>query len=243
MLHLPQKDQCGRRLASAQSMLSRSMKPVVRTAQPSSGEIKAMYEEAKKGMKQVEKIGGYDLDDVSQDFSRFVKQKLEDIDYDYGKDVIHASNQEGLPEISPMAHSAAAEQGAFGLKPEDAVAFAYNPKSPFYVNNENAMVQKMLETASQANVKTGKPTVYLARAPLTGIVPSQDMDDRGWFMSIKPFRVKDSQPLERSNTRKIEDMIRTVSGGEDPDIRAAREAAESKARLAQSLEDSKNSVA
>ena len=216
-------------------MLNRSVRPMIRSAQPSSGEVKAMYEQAKAVTKKTETapING---------FADFVKQKLEDIDYDFGKDVIHSSNQEGLSQISPMAHSAAATQGAFGLKPEDAVAFAYNPKSPFYVNREDAMVQKMMETASEANIKTGKPTAYLARAPLTGIVPSQDMDDRGWFMSTKPFRVKDSQPLERSNTRKIEDMIRTVSGGEDPDIRAAREAAEAKVRLAQLLEDSKDSV-
>lgn len=241
MLHLLQKVQCGKRLASAEAMLSRSMKPVVRTAQPSSGGIKAVIQKP-QNVKQVFK----DIPGINDDFMSTARgswdEILDDLDYALGKDVIHSSNQEGLSQISPMAHSAAASQGAFGLKPEDAVAFAYNPKSPFYVNREDAMVQKMMETASEANIKTGKPTAYLARAPLSGIVPSQDMDNRGWVMSTKPFRVKDSQPLERSNTRKIEDMIRTVSGGEDPDIRAAREAAESKVRLAQLLEDSKDSV-
>ena len=241
MLPLHQKVQCGKRLASAEAMLMRSIKPMVRSGEQTSGGIKAVIQKPQNIKEAFKDIPGI-KDDLVSTARGSSDEILDDLDYALGKDVIHSSNQEGLSQISPMAHSAAATQGAFGLKPEDAVAFAYNPKSPFYVNRENAMVERMIETASEANIKTGKPTAYLARAPLTGIVPSQDMDDRGWFMSTRPFRVKDSQPLERSNTRKIEDMIRTVSGGEDPDIRAAREAAESKARLAQLLEDSKDSV-
>lgn len=56
MLPLLQKDQYGKRLASAQSMVSRSVKPMARSSQPSSGEIKAMYKQSSTAIKDPRKL-------------------------------------------------------------------------------------------------------------------------------------------------------------------------------------------
>jgi hypothetical protein len=140
---------------------------------------------------------------------------LEDLDYALGPHVVHASNKEGLSEIAPMAKSAAAQQGAFGLEPDSAVAFAYNPLA--YKDNAKILVHSMLETASEANVKAGVQTAYLAKAPLSGLSDDIGVKGNGWYMSFKPLRVLDSEPLNLSNTRRVEDMIRRSTGELSPE--------------------------
>jgi hypothetical protein len=192
-------------------MLVKSVKPIVKSAKPTSGEIKAMYEEAKAVTKKVESA-------PSHPFTEFVRKRLEDIDYELGKDVIHASTKAGLKEISPSV-SAAAQQGSFGLAAKDAVAFAYNPLS--YKDNEEFLYNAMSETAGEAISQGGSPTAYLARMPLSGIRTHADLPS-SWSMSNKPLRVIKSEPLTPSNKRGVEDMIRSVTGGESPEVKEAR---------------------
>jgi hypothetical protein len=223
MLHLLQKDQCGKRLASAEAMLSRSMKPVVRAAQPSSGQIKAMYEEAKTVGKKAEKLGGYDIDDIGQDFNRFVKQKLEDIDYDYGKDVVHGSSMAGVEKLTPQI-SAASMQGHYGLTPQDGAVFAYDPNR-YGSGFKNILASSLMEHAGEstsAGSSSFSPTAYLGRAPLTGLMSNKEFSRNGWLVSTKPVRVKDSFPmknhgdltnwLESLDTKTVDEFVQETRG-------------------------------
>jgi len=223
MLRLLQKDQCGKRLASAEAMLSRSMKPVVRAAQPSSGQIKAMYEEAKTVGKKAEKLGGYDIDDIGQDFNRFAKQKLEDIDYDYGKDVVHGSSMAGVEKLTPQI-SAASMQGHYGLTPQDGAVFAYDPNR-YGSGFKNILASSLMEHAGEstsAGSSSFSPTAYLGRAPLTGLMSNKEFARNGWLVSSKPVKVIDSFPmknhgeltnwLESLDTKTVDEFVQETRG-------------------------------
>lgn len=147
---------------------------------------------------------------------------LEDLDYALGPRVIHASNQEGLSNISTTARSAHAIQEQYGLKAESSVAFAYNPESVFYRDDAAQLAGKLAGTAGEASTRTGSPTVYMAKAPLSGLSDHPDLADKGWYMSFKPLRVLDSEPLEPTNSRRIEDMIRRVTGEASPEEKLAK---------------------
>ena len=60
-------------------MLNRSVRPMIRSAQPSSGEVKAMYEQAKTVGKGSEQAASRIMDDTGQSYKNFAKQKLKDI--------------------------------------------------------------------------------------------------------------------------------------------------------------------
>jgi len=194
------------------------MKPVVGTAQPSSGQIKAMYEQAKTVGKKAEKVGGYDIDDISQDFNKFAKQKLEDIDYDYGKDVIHGSSMAGVEKITPQI-SAAAMQGNYGLTPQDKAVFAYDPDR-YGSGFKNYLASSLMEHAGESTssgASNFSPTAYLGRAPLTGLMNHKEFTRNGWLVSNKPVRVKGSFPmknhgeltswLESLDTRTVDEFV------------------------------------
>lgn len=194
------------------------MKPVVRTTQPSSGQIKAMYEEAKTVGKQAEKVGGYDIDDIGQDFNKFAKQKLEDIDYDYGRDVVHGSSMAGVEKLTPQI-SAASMQGNYGLTPQDGAVFAYDPDR-FGSGFKNILASSLMEHAGEstsAAASNFSPTAYLGRAPLTGLMNNEQFARNGWLVSRKPVRVKDSFPmknhgeltswLESLDTRTVDEFV------------------------------------
>ena len=203
-------------------MLQRSVRPMVRAAKPSSGEIKAMYEEAKTVGKKAEKLGGYDIDDIGQDFNKFLKQKLEDIDYDYGRDVVHGSSMAGVEKLTPQI-SAASMQGHYGLTPQDGAVFAYNPDR-FGSGFKNILASSLMEHAGQstsAAASNFSPTAYLGRAPLTGLMRNKDIPD-GWLVSSKPVRVKDSFPmknhgdltnwLESLDTKTVDEFVQETRG-------------------------------
>ena len=199
------------------------MKPVVRAAQPSSGQIKAMYEEAKTVGKKAEKLGGYDIDDIGQDFNRFVKQKLEDIDYDYGKDVVHGSSMAGVEKLTPQI-SAASMQGNYGLTPQDGAVFAYDPNR-YGSGFKNILASSLMEHAGEstsAAASNFSPTAYLGRAPLTGLMNNEQFARNGWLVSRKPVRVKDSFPmknhgeltnwLESLDTKTVDEFVEETRG-------------------------------
>ena len=199
------------------------MKPVVRTTQPSSGQIKAMYEEAKTVGKQAEKVGGYDIDDIGQDFNKFAKQKLEDIDYDYGKDVVHGSSMAGVEKLTPQI-SAASLQGNYGLTPQDGAVFAYDPDR-FGSGFKNILASSLMEHAGEstsAAASNVSPTAYLGRAPLTGLMNNKEFARNGWLVSSKPVRVKDSFPmknhgeltdwLESLDTKTVDEFVQETRG-------------------------------
>jgi hypothetical protein len=158
---------------------------------------------------------------------------LEDLDYALGPRVIHVSNQEGLSTISPMKGSAHAIQGQYGLNAESSVAFAYNPESIFYKDNAAQLAAKLAGTAGEASTKTGSPTVYMAKAPLSALSDHPDLAEKGWYMSFKPLRILDSEPLQSGNTRRIEDMIRRVTGEASPEEKLAELQAYNAARAAE----------
>jgi hypothetical protein len=195
---------------------------MVRASKPSSGEIKAMYEEAKTVGKKAEKLGGYDIDDIGQDFNKFLKQKLEDIDYDYGRDVVHGSSMAGVEKLTPQI-SAASMQGHYGLTPQDGAVFAYNPDR-FGSGFKNILASSLMEHAGQstsAAASNFSPTAYLGRAPLTGLMRNKDIPD-GWLVSSKPVRVKDSFPmknhgdltnwLESLDTKTVDEFVQETRG-------------------------------
>jgi len=223
MLPLRQKVQCGKRLASAEAMLMKSIKPMVRSGEQTSGGIKAMYEEAKQGVKQVEKVGGYDIDDIDQDFKKFAKQKLEDIDYDYGKDVVHGSSMAGVEKLTPQI-SAASMQGNYGLTPQDGAVFAYDPDR-YGSGFKNILASSLMEHAGEstsAAASNFSPTAYLGRAPLTGLMSNKEFARNGWLVSSKPVRVKDSFPmknhgeltnwLESLDTKTVDEFVQETRG-------------------------------
>ena len=181
-----------------------------------------MYEEAKKGVKQVEKVGGYDIDDIGQDFNKFAKQKLEDIDYDYGRDVVHGSSVAGVERLTPQI-SAASMQGNYGLTPQDGAVFAYNPDR-YGSGFKNILASSLMEHAGEstsAAASNFSPTAYLGRAPLTGIMRNKGIPD-GWILSSKPVRVKDSFPmknhgdltnwLESLDTKTVDEFVQETRG-------------------------------
>ena len=214
MLPLHQKDQCGKRLAAAQAMVNRSVKPIARSSQPSSGEIKAVIQKPQNVKEVFKDIPGI-RDDLMSTARGSLDEILDDLDYALGKDVIHASSKAGLPEISTSV-SAAAMQSNYGLTPQDAVAFSYNPKS--YKDNEEHLYNAMSETVGESRNKGGLPTAYLARMPLSGIRTHADLPST-WNMSSKPMRVIRSETIVNSNRRAVEDMIRSASGGDSPEVR------------------------
>lgn len=223
MLRLLQKDQCGKRLASAEAMLSRSMKPVVRAAQPSSGQIKAMLVKKPKNLVAMTMKKPRQIDDIGQDVNRFVKQKLEDIDYHYGKDVIHGSSMAGLEKLTPQI-SAASMQGHYGLTPQDGAVFAYDPnryKSGF----KNILASSLMEHAGEstsAGSSSFSPTAYLGRAPLSGLMNNEQFARDGWLVSRRPVRVIASFPmkshdeltnwLESLDTKTVDEFVQETRG-------------------------------
>ena len=64
-------------------MLMKSVRPMIRSAQPSSGEVKAMYEQAKTVGKGSEQAASRIMDDTGQSYKNFAKQKLKDIQNEY----------------------------------------------------------------------------------------------------------------------------------------------------------------
>lgn len=202
-----------------------------------SSAVRATFEKPKMVTELFGDIPGVRTDLVSTARQNY-DDILEDLDYALGPRVVHASNQEGLSEISPRAHSAAAQQGAFGLEPDSAVAFAYNPMA--YRENADLLVGSMLETASEARLQTGIRTAYIAKAPLSGLSNHPHLEANGWYMSFKPLRTIDSEPLNVSNTRRVEDMIRRVTGEASPEQKEIIMRQEQEARRA--LYDSTKSV-
>ena len=196
-----------------------------------SSAVRATFEKPKMVTELFGDIPGVRTDLVSTARQNY-DDILEDLDYALGPRVIHASNKEGLSEISTTARSAHAIQEQYGLKAESSVAFAYNPESVFYRDDAAQLAGKLAGTAGEASVRAGSPTVYMAKAPLSGLSDHPDLADKGWYMSFKPLRVLDSEPLEPNNTRRIEDMIRRVTGEASPEEKLAKMRAEREAYLA-----------
>jgi hypothetical protein len=194
--------------------------------------VRAVLEKPKMVTEMFDDIPGIRTDLFSRTRDSW-DEILEDLDYALGPRVIHASNQEGLSTISPMKGSAHAIQGQYGLDAESSVAFAYNPESIFYNDNAAQLAGKLAATAGEASTKTGSPTVYMAKAPLSGLSNHPDLADKGWYMSFKPLRTLDSEPLQPGNTRRIEDMIRRVTGEASPEEKLAELQAYNAARAAE----------
>ena len=222
MLHLLQKVQCGKRLASAEAMLSRSMKPVVRTAQPSSGGIKAVIQKP-QNVKQVFKDIPGIKDDLMSTARGSWDEILDDLDYALGKDVVHGSSMAGIEKLTPQI-SAASMQGNYGLTPQDGAVFAYDPDR-FGSGFKNILASSLMEHAGEstsAAASNFSPTAYLGRAPLTGLMNNEEFARNGWLVSRKPVRVKDSFPmknhgeltnwLESLGTKNVDEFVQETRG-------------------------------
>lgn len=181
-------------------MLAKVVKPTARVIKPTSGEIKAMYEEAKAvAQKPVKKLDGHDIDDLGSSFANWVKQKVEDIDYDYGKDMVHGSSRSGLTELSPSV-SAAAQQGSFGLTADGsngAAVFGYDidQYGKGFRNYLASSLQEHAGESMKSSLSDNEPTAYLARVPFSGLHDHKDLIGKGWIVSRKPAIVKDSFPM------------------------------------------------